>query len=79
MVSTVTVSTVSTVTTAGLAASVALVGILLLFALLLQKELSTASTNPRLRKLGAVLNIGILPLFIAFVMTVIAQFANVIR
>jgi len=79
MISTVTLSTVSTVTTAALAGSVALIGILVLFGLLLQKEVTTASTNPRLRRLGSILNIGIVPLIIAFVLVVISQVAGVLR
>lgn len=79
MVSTVTVSTVSTVTTAALAGSVALIGILVLFGLLLQKEVTTASSNPRLRRLGLLLNIGIVPLVIAFALIVISKISVVLK
>lgn len=79
MISTVTVSTVSTVTTAAMSGAVALIGILMLFGLLLQKEITTASSNPRLRQLGAILNIGIFPLLIAFVLIVISQVGEVLH
>jgi len=79
MISTVTTSTISTVTTAALAGSVALIGILVLFALVLQKEITTASNNSKLRHLSTALNIGIIPLLIAFVLTVIAKVAEVLR
>ena len=79
MISTVTVSTVSTVTTVAMAGSVALIGILVLFGLLLQKEVTTASSHPRLRQMGSILNIGIIPLIIAFALIVFSQVANVLR
>jgi len=71
MISTVTTSTVSTVTTAAIAGSVALVGIFVFFALLLQKEVTTTASSARMKRLGQVLNLGIIPLFIAFVMIVV--------
>lgn len=77
MISTVTVSTVSTVTTA-LAGSVALIGVMVLFMLLLQKEVTTASTD-RMHRLRTVLNIGIIPLIIAFLLLVVARVSEVIR
>lgn len=79
MISTVTTSTVSTVTTAALAGSVALIGILVLLVLLVQKELSSAAAGTRFEALSKALNIGILPLMIAFVMVVVARVAEVLR
>lgn len=79
MISTVTTSTVTTVTTAALAGSVALVGILILFGLLVQKEVTTASSENRLRKLGKALNIAIIPLLIAFLLMVIFRVAEVLK
>jgi hypothetical protein len=78
LISTVTTSTVTTVTTA-LAGSVALVGILILFGLLVQKEVTTASSENRLRKLGKALNIAIIPLLIAFLLMVIFRVAEVLK
>jgi cytochrome bd-type quinol oxidase subunit 2 len=79
LISTVTTSTVTTVTTAALAGSVALVGILILFGLLVQKEVTTASSENRLRKLGKALNIAIIPLLIAFLLMVIFRVAEVLK
>jgi hypothetical protein len=76
MISTVTTSTVSTVTTAAIAGSVALIGIFVFFALLLQKEVTTTATSSRMKRLGQVLNLGIIPLFIAFVMIVVTTVAG---
>ena len=76
MISTVTTSTVSTVTTAALAGSVALIGILVLLALLLQKELFSTSSGTRFSALRKHLNIGIVPLTIAFVLIVITSLAE---
>lgn len=67
MISTVTTSTISTITLAG---SFALTGILVLFSLLIQKELATASDNEKLKKLGKVINIAIIPLLIVFILVV---------
>jgi hypothetical protein len=79
MISTVTTSTVSTVTTAALAGSVALIGIWVLFVLLLQKEVTTVTTDHRFKKLRQALNIGILPLLIAFILIVIAKVSEYIH
>lgn len=79
MISTVTTSTVSTITTAALAGSIALIGVLLLVALLIQKEVATASADARIKRLNIVLNLGIVPLFIAFVLIVATRVAAVIN
>jgi hypothetical protein len=79
MISTVTTSTVSTVTTAAIAGSVALIGVLVLFVLLFQKEVTTAANHGRLQKLGQALVIGIIPLVIAFVLILFSKVMEVIR
>jgi hypothetical protein len=79
MISTVTTSTVSTVTTAALAGSVALIGIMVLLVLLVQKELSSSATGTRYKALSKALNIGIVPLLIAFVLVVVTRIADVLR
>jgi hypothetical protein len=79
MISTVTTSTVSTVTTAAIAGSVALIGVVLLFALLFQKEITTADTSGRYKKLGQALLIGIIPLLIAFVLIVGSRVLDVLK
>jgi hypothetical protein len=76
MISTVTTSTISTITLAG---SFALTGILVLFSLLIQKELATASDNEKLKKLGKVINIAIIPLLIVFVLVVINKVVTTLQ
>ncbi len=78
MISSVTTATVTTVTTAGLAGPMALAGILVLLALLLQKEVATALPEARARRLGEALNIGILPLIGAFVLIAVFKIAEVL-
>ena len=79
MVSTVTTSTVSILTTPAIAGSMALIAILILFALLLQKEVASASPDSRLRQLSRVLNFSIVPLLLAFVVIVVYKVAEVLN
>lgn len=79
MISTVTTSTVSTVTTAAIAGSVALIGVLVLFVLLLQKEVTTASDSGQVKKFGKALSIGIVPLLIAFLLIVASRVMDVLK
>ncbi len=79
MISTVTTSTVSTIATATIAGSVALIGILVFFALLLQKEVAATASGSRMKKLGQVLNVGILPLLIAFILIVATKVIDILR
>ena len=79
MISTVTTSTVSTITTVALAGSIALIGIVLLLILLIQKEVISSSEKVNLQRLSKVLNIGIVPLLIAFVFTVIVKIVEVLQ
>jgi hypothetical protein len=79
MISTVTTSTVSTVTTAALAGSVALIGIVFLFILVVQKEVTTASSDSRLKRLGKALNIAIIPLLIAFVLIAVTKIMEILN
>jgi hypothetical protein len=80
---TVTTSTVAILTSAALAGSGILTGILVLLALLVGKELSCAACGAacggHFRKLGQVLDIGILPLAIAFTWAVIVGVTEVLR
>jgi hypothetical protein len=70
MISTVTTSTVSTVTLAG---SFAAIGILVLLAFLVQKELTSTGTGKNVKTLRLFLNIGILPLILVFAAVMIAK------
>jgi hypothetical protein len=79
MISTVTTSTISIVTTAALAGSVALIGILVLLALLIQKELATSGGNARLQKWSQRLNVAIVPLLIVFVLIVVFKVVEVLQ
>jgi len=79
MVSTVTTSTVTTVTTVAIAGSLALIGICTLLALLVQKELTTATEGRFARALSKALNIGIIPLLISFVLIVAVKVAEALR
>lgn len=76
MISTVTTSTVAMITMAG---SFTLIGILVLFSLLIQKELASASDNPKLKKLGRAVNFAIIPLLIVFIMAVINQIVTTLN
>jgi hypothetical protein len=76
MISTVTTSTVSTVTLAG---SFAIIGILVLIALLIQKELTSTGTSKNVKSLRRFLNIGILPLILVFVAVVATKVVEILR
>lgn len=79
MVSTVTTATVTTVTTVAIAGSLALIGIFTLLALLIQKELITSLKGRLAHALGRTLNIGIVPLLIAFVLIVAVKVASALK
>ena len=79
MISTVTTTTVSTVTSLALAGSLALVCIITLVALLIQKELMTPAESRLARVLSRALNIGIVPLLITFVLIVAVRMAEALK
>jgi hypothetical protein len=79
MISTITNSTVEILTNAAITGTLALIGILVLISLLIQKELATAAAGNRLEKLNRVLNIGIVPLLIAFILIVAIKVADVLK
>ena len=70
MISTVTTTAVSLLSSSANAGSFALIGMLVLAALLIQKELFSASDDSRLQQLSRVMDVGILPLLLAFVLIV---------
>jgi hypothetical protein len=85
MISTVTTSTVTTITSitststtvtaitkVAYAGSFALVTMLVLFLLLVQEELVTASDTPRFKALGRTLDAFVAPLFMAFAMIAVS-------
>ena len=83
MISTVTTTTVSTVTASMVSmtfgAGLALVSVLVLFALLIQKELSVSTGNLRLKALGRAVDIAPYPLMLAFAMIAVARIVQVLR
>ena len=79
MVSTVTTSTVLIVTNGSLAGAVALIGILILLALLLQKELAIASATSLMQRSSRVLDVGLFPLLFAFLLVAVLKVAEVLR
>jgi hypothetical protein len=73
MITSVTTTVVSIVSTVSLAGPLALVGVLTLLALLIQRELAAASGNRSAVMLSRVLNIGIIPLWLVFVVIVVVK------
>jgi len=78
MVSTVTTTVVAVVTIGYLAAPLGAACAVLLVGLLIHKELTSSNTAPWVHLLGRVLNIAIIPLFIAFVFTLIVKIADIL-
>jgi hypothetical protein len=84
MISTVTTSTVSTITTAtatlsGLTGALALVAVITLLALLIQKEIVSGRKDGWHKDFSRGLNVGIVPLVIAFSMILVSRVAEVVR
>ena len=79
MVSTITSTTVSILTTSAIAGSLATIGILVLIALLVQKEIVLGVRDSRKHQLSQALNIGILPLLIAFFLIVVLKVVEVLN
>ena len=78
MITTVTTTTTTVVTTAA-AASLALIAILTLIALLIQKEIIGGLDSARAQRISRALNIAIVPLVLVFVVTVAIKVADVLR
>jgi hypothetical protein len=70
MISTVTTTTVTTIAMFATGGALAVVGILLLLTMLVQKELSSAAESRFAQALNRVLTVGIVPLVVAFVFIV---------
>jgi hypothetical protein len=79
MITSVTTTVVSIVSTVSLAGPLALVGVLTLLALLIQKELAAASGSRSAVVLSRVLNIGIIPLWLVFVVIVVVKIIEAIQ
>ena len=81
MVSTVTsstISTISTTTAVGLSVALGVVGVLALIALLTTKELASAGRGGRVRLVARFCDIGILPLALAFAVTVAIKVVEIL-
>ena len=79
MISTVSTTAVSLLSSSANAGSFALIGMLVLVALLVQKELISTSDDNRFRQLSRVMNVGILPLMLAFVLIVSFKIAEALN
>ncbi|MBC7227263.1 MAG: hypothetical protein H5T61_08525 [Thermoflexales bacterium] len=79
MVSTVTTSTVMTVTTVAVASSLALIVVMTMFTLLVQKEVAVTARERWMRALDRALNVGVIPLLIAFLTLVAMRIAEILR
>ena len=79
MISTVTTSTISVAINSVLAVSAASISMLVLLVLLAIKELASTTADLRYRILAKVLNIGILPLLVVFVVLVCSRLAEALR
>lgn len=79
MISTVTTATVSAVTSVTTAHFLTAISILTLLALLVQKELTTASESQAGRRLSRALDVGIIPLVIGFALVVAVRVAQALR
>jgi hypothetical protein len=75
MISTVTTSTVAVITLAG---SFSIIGVLILLTLLVQKEIAGSAVNKQIKRVAKILNIGIAPLLIAFVLIVAGKVVEII-
>ena len=79
MISTVTTTAVSMLSNSAIAGSFAVIGMLVLVALLVQKELISVSEDSRSQHLSRVMNVGILPLLLAFVLIVIFKIVEALN
>jgi hypothetical protein len=79
MISTATTTAVSMLSNSAIAGSFAVIGMLVLVALLVQKELISASEDSRSQHLSRVMNVGILPLLLAFVLIVIFKIVEALN
>ena len=79
MISTVTTATVTIVTTASMTGTITLIGILILFVLLMQKEVATLSSISFMRRLSRVLDVGVYPFLFASMLTAIMKVVEVLH
>ena len=78
MRSTISITTEATAAAFSSTASLGLVAIVILLMLLVQKEIAVTSPNPRTKFLKRVLDIGIVPMFVVFVVIVGVKLVEVL-
>ncbi|MCL0091812.1 hypothetical protein M1N59_00915 [Dehalococcoidales bacterium] len=78
MISTVTTSTVTLIEAMGLAAITGGAATVALIALLIARELASASLSPSSQLIARFLNVGILPLIVVFAVTVAVKIAEIL-
>ena len=79
MISTVTTTAVSMLSNSAIAGSFAVIGMLVLVALLVQKEILSAADDSRSQQLSRVMDVGILPLLLAFVLIVLFKIVEALN
>ncbi len=86
MISTVTAITVAALSSSASSASLLSIGsslgltaVVTLLVLVMQKELLSHSVSPRIRAFSSALNVGVVPLLMAFGMIFVAQFVALIK
>ncbi len=76
MSATITTATIATVSAAGLTAPLALVAVLVLLALLIQREVAASSPGPRSKAHARALTAAIVPLLFGFSFTAAVDLAQ---
>lgn len=78
MISTVTTSTVSSITSVTLIGTLGAISVVLLFTLLIHKELLNASNDGRMLRLKQAINIALWPLIVVFIITVAVKIFEIL-
>ncbi len=78
MISTVTITTLDILANVSVAGTITLIIFFLLTGLLIQKEFAVSSTSSLLKRLNRILNVGIIPLIIAFITIVAIQVFSIL-
>jgi hypothetical protein len=79
MITTVTNSTISAVSLTALTSSLAVIGVIILVGLLIQKELFSSSERKVSSRINMALNIALPSMIIAFILIVISKISQVLQ
>lgn len=79
MISTITATTVTAASSSSLVGTLALIPIITLLILLIQKEVAAMSTGPRAQALSQYLNVAFIPLILSFFLIALVGVARVLR